>query len=203
MSARFILTSRFPTKTDAAQALTKALEVSSDRRIFTSMDGDEVLELRALDDTTTLEDIDTMLIPEADRVAEYLTGDVRRELLRFIEAPKNCSTKLPNTPYVQLRHVEVKPEQMTAYYKWRDETIFDVVRGHNAAEVFLAYHSVVSGQPGVMFIAGFTTSPDEYNSAFTSDHYTEIVRQAGSTYITGGTEGLYTKIYQSPATRAA
>lgn len=203
MPARFLLTSRFPVKMGAAEALIKTLGESSDSRVFASMEADEVLELRAVDAAATLENLHAMLTPEAGRLAEYLAGDVRRELLSFVEAPKSCPTALPNTPYVQLRHVEVKPEQMAAYREWRDETIFEVVRGHEDAEIFLAYHSVVSGQPGVMFVAGFSSSPDDYASAFTSDHYAEIVRQAGDTYITGGTEGLYTKIYQRPVAQAA
>ncbi|MDO5704278.1 MAG: hypothetical protein Q4G49_04290 [Paracoccus sp. (in: a-proteobacteria)] len=116
--------------------------------------------------------------------------------MTFIEAPKPSRTDLPETPFIQLRHVEVKPHRMEAYRAWRERTIFEVVRAHEPAEIFLAYHSIISAQPGVMFIAGFSGSADEYSSAFTSDHYAEIVRQAGDDYITGGPGGLYTKIYR-------
>lgn len=203
MPARFILTSRFPVRPGMAQALADALGDTDTTRVFVSMEGDEVLELRAMADHVTLEDLDQTFGPEAGRLADHLAGDVRRELLSFVEAPKSCATLLPDTPYVQLRHVEVKPEQMAAYRTWRNETIFEVVRGHDAAEIFLAYHSVISGQPGVMFVAGFSAAPEDYAAAFTSNAYAEIVRQAGETYITGGTDGLYTKIYQSPVTLAA
>jgi hypothetical protein len=32
--------------------------------------------------------------------------------------------------------------------------------------------------------------------AFTSPRYQQIVREAGDTYITGGDNGLYTRIYE-------
>lgn len=54
---------------------------------------------------------------------------------------------------------------------------------------------MISGQPGVMFIAGFSGDPAEYQEVFETDRYREIVRQAGSNYITGGMDGLYTRNY--------
>ncbi len=203
MPTTFLLISRFPVKPGAAPAMIDALGESVDTRVLSSLEADEVLELRAIPNGLTLTEMATLLSPEAERLAGYLVGDVRRELLSFVEAPKSCGGPLPDTPYIQLRHVEVKPEQASAYLEWRDKTIFDVVRGHDAAKVFLAYHSIISGQPGVMFVSGFSVEPEVYTSAFTSEHYAEIVRQAGDTYITGGTDGLYTKIYRAPGALAA
>ncbi|KQT61218.1 MULTISPECIES: hypothetical protein [unclassified Aureimonas] len=203
MAAKFILSSRYFTKPTMAAALATVLKADDTARVFVSMDSDEVLELRALEEGTDLDALNAVLMPQAVKHSEYLAADVRRELLSFVEAPKDCEGVLPATPFVQLRHVEVKPDRTADYRKWREETIFDVVRAHEPAEVFLAYHSVISGQPGVMFIAGFSSSPEEYTAAFTSDRYAEIVRQAGDTYITGGTEGLYTKIYQQSLAQAA
>ena len=202
MPSHFLLTSRFPVKKGFANEITSDMTESHSNRVFVSMDEDEVLELRAFESPVSLESLDAMLMPEASRLSKYLAGDVRRELLSFVEAPKGCKSLLPETVFIQLRHVEVKPDKMVEYRKWRDRTIFEVVRRHAAAEVFLAYHSLISGQPGVMFVAGFSSSPDKYTAAFSSDHYTEIVRQAGDTYITGGSAGLYTKIYRSLAAPA-
>lgn len=203
MATHFLLASRFALKPGMTKSFLNEIHQDGTRRVFISIDQTEALELRSLNDNISLHQLEDILQSESGTFAPYLTGDVRRELLTFVEAPKDCDSLLPDTPYVQLRHVEVKPDQMGAYRKWREETIFEVVRGHDAAEIFLAYHSVVSGQPGVMFIAGFSTSPDVYTAAFTSERYAEIVRQAGDTYITGGTEGLYTKIYQTSIAQAA
>ncbi|MNV86891.1 hypothetical protein D3C71_1809580 [compost metagenome] len=97
---------------------------------------------------------------------------------------------------MQLRHVEVRPARHAAYRAWREETIFQVVRDNTEVEVFLAYHSLVSSQPGVMFISGFSGSVQDYRAVFENEKYGEIVRQAGDQYITGGPGGLYTRIYQ-------
>lgn len=109
MPSQTLLISRYFVKSGQADALATKL-------------GDN--ELTALTATT---------MSIAQKFSEYLVGDVRRELLDFIEAPKDIATLLPTTPYIQLRHVEVKPEAMDEYRQWREETIFDVVR--NADDV--------------------------------------------------------------------
>jgi hypothetical protein len=124
-----------------------------------------------------------------------MVGDVRRQVLEFVEAPKPTATPLPQTPYVQLRHVEVRPPVYDRYRTWRDRTIFSVVRRSAEVDVFLAYHSLLSSEPGVMFVAGFTCEPEKYLGVFQSPEYQEIVRQAGDEYITGGERGLYTKVF--------
>ncbi|OXT02850.1 hypothetical protein B7H23_01400 [Notoacmeibacter marinus] len=203
MAADILMISRFPTKTGKAEILATDLEVSADARVFVALDDDEVVLLEPLDSDTALGVLQKTLAPQLKRYAQYLAGDVKREVLHFVEAPKACKTSLPDTPYLQLRHVEVKPDQMDAYRQWRDETIFDVVRSADEVETFLAYHSVISGQPGVMFVSGFSTDPDRYGAVFSSERYRTIVQQAGDQYITGGTDGLYTKIYAETAKRAA
>lgn len=92
--------------------------------------------------------------------------------------------------------MEVPPIKNAIYRAWREETIFGVVRENPEVEIFLAYHSVISMQPGVMFISGFSCDPVVYQAIFNSEKYQKIVRQAGDTYITGGPGGLYTKVYQ-------
>ncbi|MBZ5876800.1 hypothetical protein [Chromohalobacter israelensis] len=196
MPSQILLISRYPVKPGQAEVLATKLGRGEASCIFVSLDGAEVIELRALESKLELNTLTAKTMPVAQSVAESLVGDVRRELLGFVEAPKDIDTLLPETPYIQLRHVEVKPEAMGGYRQWREETIFDVVRRADEVEVFLAYHSIVSGQPGVMFISGFSADLESYNAVFASDRYREIVRQAGDRYITGGSEGLYTKTYR-------
>ncbi|MCH4565388.1 hypothetical protein MKP05_20005 [Halomonas sp. EGI 63088] len=197
MPSQILLISRYSVKPGQAEALATTLGESEVSRIFVSLDEAEVVELRALEAKLELSALTATTMPVAQNVAKHLVGDVRRELLDFVEAPKDIATLLPATPYIQLRHVEVKPEAMDGYRQWREETIFDVVRSADEVQVFLAYHSVVSGQPGVMFVSGFSADPESYNAVFASDRYREIVRQAGDRYITGGLDGLYTKIYRA------
>lgn len=197
------MVSRFPTKPDKAEALAAVLEDIVDGRVFVGLESDEVLTVEPLGFDFDLAGMRARFADVARDFAQYLSGDIRREILNFVEAPKSCAGALPDTPYLQLRHVEVKPEEYSAYRSWRDETIFDVVRKASEVEVFLAYHSLVSGQPGVMFLSGFSVEPETYGAIFASDRYRDIVQQAGDRYITGGTEGLYTKVYASTANCAA
>lgn len=203
MLADLILISRFATKPGLATYLAAAMPSAPKRSVLCALDNDEVVTLEAMPSDMTMDGIREQLTGVAANFAHYLCADVRRELLEFVEAPKPCAELFPDTPYVQLRHVEVKPDMMAQYRGWRDETIFDVVRGSDEISTFSAYHSVISGQPGVMFISGFSVEPEDYRKIFESDRYQSIVRQAGDRYITGGTTGLYTKIYRVEAAQAA
>ncbi|MGG8407632.1 hypothetical protein ACM614_13925 [Streptomyces sp. 12297] len=202
MSASLIVTSELDVKPGHVdQAIAAWLEPAAphgaeDRVLYRSLGGDSLLELTALDAVEQVEGLRADWARQFEALAPYAAGDFSRELLGYVEAPKPAATPLPTTPYIQMRHVEVKPEQYAAYRVWRDETIFDVVRTHDEVETFLAYHSVLSSEPGVMFVSGFSCDPQAYTDVFTSPRYQEIVKQAGDRYITGGDRGLYTKLYQ-------
>lgn len=199
MVARLLLVSRYSVKPESILPLIDRLSRTGNRRrCYRAVDDTEVLELRALSDTASLSQLIELLEPEIEDYASLLAGDIRREVLYFVEAPKpiDDGEALPTTPYIQMRHVEVKPDRKQQYHQWRSETIFDVVRSHSEIEAFLAYHSVISGAPGVMFISGFSCDPSDYNAVFSSERYGNIVKEAGDQYITGG---LYTKTYRSAA----
>lgn len=63
---------------------------------------------------------------EWEQLGEYLASDLSRQVLEFVEAPKDCKTALPDTAYLQLRHVDVPPAAHDDYLAWRDQTIFEV-----------------------------------------------------------------------------
>jgi len=203
MSAPLIVTSELAVEPECFEQAEKAWiqfehATATGRRstLYRSLDGTSLLEFTPLSEAAEIEALRGEWIRQFKHLAQYAAGDFSRELLHYVEAPKDIEEDLPRTRYVQMRHVEVKPEQYRAYRAWREETIFDVVRGHEAVKVFLAYHSVFSSAPGVMFIAGFDCDVEQYNTAFTSPRYQEIVKQAGDQYITGGERGLYTKFYE-------
>ncbi|MCO6058340.1 hypothetical protein NG726_16910 [Pseudomonas sp. MOB-449] len=195
MSSRFVLASRFPLVPQVSKEV--AASLSSNDRVshYFDFEGQELLQFRAYDDLSEFSAGSEELGADVEGLRQYMAADVIRELLEFVEAPKPCAGRLPNTDYVQLRHVEVPPSMYSDYRQWRASTIFQAVRDSTAIEVFLAYHSIVSGQPGVMFIAGFSGDPVEYQAVFETERYRDIVRQAGSKYISGGTGGLYTRLY--------
>ncbi|MEP3298383.1 MAG: hypothetical protein ABJO27_18225 [Pseudoruegeria sp.] len=203
MPAKLLMITRYPVKSDKLSDFASYLAKNSAGKILEALDDDEVLELLTVSDDASFVDYSLADQSVFQAQGSALRGDVRRELVSFVEAPKNTDNLIPDTTYIQLRHVEVKPDQMKAYRQWRDETIFDVVRTNDEVEVFLAYHSVISNQPGVMFISGFSGNVEQYASVFNSDRYKQIVQEAGDQYITGGTDGLYTKIYREHSKIAA
>jgi hypothetical protein len=153
-----------------------------------------ILELTPLASLTELADLTRQWRDLYKALSPLLIGDVRRQVLEFVEAPKGAADEVPNTPYLQLRHVEVKPPVHEEYLAWRKGTIFAEVHKSAAIETFLAYHSLLSTEPGIMFIAGFSCAPEEYLSTFVSDRYAEIARQARSRFL--ASEGFYTRIYR-------
>lgn len=195
MAADIVLISRFPLAPQASKLIASSLNDDARTRYFFDLEQQELLQLRSYDGVADFAAKVNELSVDLQRFASHMTADVRRELLTYVEAPKPCVCALPETDYVQLRHVEVPPPRSEAYRKWRAETIFQVVQSSAPVEVFLAYHSLISGQPGVMFISGFSGDVNDYKSVFESEQYREIVRQAGDDYITGGADGLYTRIY--------
>ncbi|EJE9730181.1 TPA: hypothetical protein ACWV6T_005228 [Salmonella enterica subsp. enterica serovar Muenchen] len=200
MSAKYVLITRFPLKNHTDTEQFKALQNSADKKYFLSDEPgiNELLELRAFDNIAAIVPYEAELETAFHTFAKHLAGDVRRELVKFVEAPIDSANPLPETEYIQLRHVEVPAENYNQYRHWREETIFNVVRDNkDKITSFGAYHSLISGQPGVMFISAFTGDKDAYRAAFTNERYQTIIQQAGDNYITGGNEGLYTRFYRS------
>ena len=200
MSAKYVLITRFPLKANTDKSQFKSLENSNARKYFVS-DEQNISELLELRGYSSLEEIaahESELEAVFHTFSAVLAGDVRRELVKFVEAPIDTEDDIPATEYVQLRHVEVPAENYSQYRHWREETIFNVVRDNkDKITSFGAYHSLISGQPGVMFISAFNGNKAAYREAFTNDRYKTIIQQAGDSYITGGNEGLYTRIYRS------
>jgi len=202
MSSKHLLVTEITPTTGHGKAIASAwasLPASqsvTDRAIFCALDDSTVLELCALSSLDQLEALEMSWEQAWSRLGANLASDFRRQLLTFVEAPKDTLQPLPTTPYLQLRHVEVPPGRFDEYRAWRERTIFDVVRNSPAVEQFIAYHSLVSTEPGVMFLSGFSVDPDVYAATFNSPRYQQIVQEAGNSFITGGERGLYTKTYQ-------
>ncbi|MFJ3835442.1 hypothetical protein ACIPY6_07975 [Streptomyces sp. NPDC090054] len=187
-----------PDQVDAAVTAWKAHHAASGfegRALFRNLEGAGLLELAPVTGWEQFADLRSDWAQLWDTLAPVAEGDFRRQVLGFVDAPKPADTPLPQTPYIQMRHIEVPPRVHPAYRAWREETIYDVVRTADEVEVFEAYHSVLSTEPGVMFVSGFSCDPAEYTAVFTSPRYQEIVRQAGDRFIAGGERGLYTTIY--------
>lgn len=200
MSSKYILISKYPLNEKILDLKSLNTNNTSEIKYYIYEDDSskELLELRSFNDIKEISWDEGRLESVFHDLASNLSGDIRRELVKFVESPINNNELLPQTKYIQLRHVEVPSNNYFEYRKWRDETIFNVVRDNkDKIESFEAFHSLISGQPGVMFISSFNGDIENYTEAFTNEKYKEIIQQAGNSYITGGNEGLYTKIYRS------
>ncbi|MBC3947622.1 hypothetical protein H8S21_20070 [Erwinia persicina] len=200
MSAKYVLISRFPLKNNVTPSSITGLKSTSEKKYFFSEENDihELLELRSFNDIKEIPWVEGELEAAFHNMASLLSGDIRRELVKYVEAPIETDKSLPDTKYIQLRYVEVPADNYAQYRHWREETIFNVVRDNrDKISSFEAFHSLISGLPGVMFISSFNGDKDEYKDAFTNARYQNIIQQAGDNYITGGNEGLYTRIYSA------
>lgn len=201
MSARFLLiTEVSPIAGRGGEAATRWLaselppQVEA-RALYRSLDGASLLELLALGRIEDLGAVAAELRDAARELAPLLATDWRRQVLEHVEEVRPSDGALPRGRHLQLRHVEVRPPVYADYRAWRERTIFQVVRRSDEIESFSAYHSLLSTEPGVMFLSGFSVPPDSYQRIFSTEEYAAIVREAGDTYITGGTAGLYTRLY--------
>ncbi|MDI3440758.1 hypothetical protein QLG07_14920 [Erwinia sp. V90_4] len=200
MSSKYVLLSRLPLKIDTSEKCFYSLKNSgSTRYYFCEEQGvNELLELRGFHDIKEISLVEEEMESMFYRFSDHLSADIRRELLKFVESPINSKKDLPETNYIQLRHVEVPAHSYQQYRFWRDESIFNIVKDNNdKIESFEAFHSLISGVPGVMFISSFNGDKGGYEEIFTNPRYQEIIKQAGDNYITGGNKGLYTRMYRA------
>lgn len=144
-------------------------------------------------------DIETLMIQREAFMAELsplLSSDIRQQVFQLEDTVKAIDTALPTTEKLQLRYIEVPLSVKDAYLNWREDTIFEVVRGASQIDCFLAYRTLFSTQPGVMFFSGFNGDSSQYMAdIFLTPKYQQIVQEAGDQYITGGADGLYTRIF--------
>ncbi|RPH30243.1 hypothetical protein EHN07_03840 [Buttiauxella warmboldiae] len=200
MSSNYVLVSRFPLKNNISTDIFSSLKSTERKRYYFCEEPgvNEFLELRSFNDIKEISWVEEEIYSMFHNFADVLSADIRRELLKFVESPIDNENDLPETQYIQLRHVEVPAHNYQQYRQWRDETIFNVVRDNkDKIQSFEAFHSLISGVPGVMFISAFNGNKEDYKKPFTNARYQEIIQQAGDNYITGGNEGLYTRIYRA------
>ena len=195
--ANMILLSEFtPLESKKNQVLQCIKNITSNRTdscVYISEDEGSILEIKSI---SALSDLDSSYLFDTKEFDKNLASDIQRQVLRLKNIVKPQESILPESKYLQLRHIEVPLHILEEYHMWRDQTIFSHVVKQSEIESFLAYHSIISTEPGVMFLSGFSCKIDDYLSGFKKPEYIDIVKQAGEKYIFGGQAGLYTKIYK-------
>lgn len=128
--------------------------------------------------------------------SQYMKSDFRQSVVGLVEKVVNRSTFIPNTRYIQLRHIEVPLSDIDRYLEWRRKRIFEFVKKNDKVTSFLAFHSFFSSEPGVLFVVGFEENPNVFRNSFLTDEYKEIIKEAGHSHIKNGEKGLITFEYE-------
>lgn len=119
-------------------------------------------------------------------IAEYTSSDIHQGIHGFVDTVLPRENFVPKTKYMQLRTIEVPLAGIDNYLEWRKETIFKFVQKNDKVTSFLAFHSVLSSTPGVLFVTEFEGDPDEYRNSFLTPEYQVIIKEAGHDHIKGG-----------------
>ncbi|EKD91903.1 MAG: hypothetical protein ACD_29C00312G0001 [uncultured bacterium] len=173
-------------------------KLPANTNLYLSENEDTLLELQAVSELTELASLlkgDHFSQIKKD-TKKYLRSDLRQELLSFVENVIPQKKSLPTGEFLQMRHIEVPLHVHDDYLDWRKDTIFKHVEKLKNIDSFVAYHSALSHQPGVMFVSSFSCSPKDYLAGFTNPTYQAIAQQAGDRFIVGGKQGLYTTLYK-------
>ena len=161
--------------------------------IYLSENEKSILNINSFGSLSELDEISQLNLKELNA---NLASDFKCQILSLKKVVKPQNSILPESKYLQLRHIEVPLHVLNDYHEWRESTIFKHVIKQQEIESFLAYHSIISTEPGVMFLSGFSCEINNYLDGFKQPSYIDIVKQAGEKYIYGGQSGLYTKIYK-------
>ncbi|PMR66682.1 hypothetical protein C1I62_00715 [Streptococcus intermedius] len=128
--------------------------------------------------------------------AKYMQSDFHQYIVGLVEDVIRRKQLIPKTKYMQLRSIEVPLSDIDSYLEWRKRRIFEFVKRNDKVTSFLAFHSVFSTVPGVLFVTEFEGNPDEYRASFLTDEYKQIIKEAGHDHIKSGEQGLQTFEYE-------
>ena len=128
--------------------------------------------------------------------AKYMQSDFHQSIVGLVEDVIRRKQLIPKTKYMQLRSIEVPLSDIDSYLEWRKRRIFEFVKRNDKVTSFLAFHSVFSTVPGVLFVTEFEGNPDEYRASFLTDEYKQIIKEAGHDHIKSGEQGLQTFEYE-------
>ena len=128
--------------------------------------------------------------------AKYMQSDFHQSIVGLVEDVIRRKQLIPKTKYMQLRSIEVPLSDIDSYLEWRKRRIFEFVKRNYKVTSFLAFHSVFSTVPGVLFVTEFEGNPDEYRASFLTDEYKQIIKEAGHDHIKSGEQGLQTFEYE-------
>ena len=170
---------------------------------FAALEGHAVMELTAL---VSLDDLPGVLSERADverAVASRMAGEWHHAVLAHVEDLVPGRDAITASPMVEMRRIEVPPPVYGDYRDWRERTIYAALRDRAEIDDFRSYQSVISTEPGVMFVVGFSGDPQAYQAIYQTPTYRGILNEAGARYIAGGLAGLDCRSFARPTLLAS
>ncbi|HEX5751608.1 MAG TPA: hypothetical protein VFZ09_35630 [Archangium sp.] len=157
------------------------------RSVYQHEGGDRLMEFVALQELSGLGELlgDASWRETESLVRPRLAVDYRRQIHVLSDVVKPPASPVPGGDRLQLTRAEIAPRKLGEYHAWRRDAFFPHVRAQEHVEGFTAYHSVLSTEPGTLFLAQFSCSFEEYLESQKAPAYQELTRHAASHYVLG------------------
>ncbi|RKH67898.1 hypothetical protein [Corallococcus llansteffanensis] len=156
------------------------------RAVYRHEAGDRLMEFVALPDPSGLGDLlgDAAWREVEAVVRPRLSVDYRRQLHELRDVVK-VSSPVPDAEHLQLMRSEIAPAALQDYHAWRRDSLFPTVRGHGQVVGFSAYHSVLSTEPGALFLTQLSCPFAEYLERPETAVYQEHLKHAATRFTLG------------------
>ena len=156
------------------------------RSVYKHEGGDRLMEFVALPELSGLGELlgDASWREIESLVRPRLAVDYRRQIHALRDVVKPSASPVPSGANLQLNRMEIAPPKLDEYQAWRRDAFFPHVRAQEHVEGFAAYHSVLSTEPGALFLAQFSCPFEKYLEGLKAPAYQELTHHAGR-YVLG------------------
>ena len=179
----------------------RATDARFGRRIYQHLAGDRLLELI---DLPALGAFGEVFADEGWQSAEgfvrpHLVADFRRQILQRRSVVKQAAAPSaaakPHPLHLHLGRMEIAPRSLGAYRVWEQEHLWPQLRARSTVETVCAYHSAVSTEPGALFLAWFSSSPQQYKAELEDAQHQALMKHAGDQFVLGGAAAIATSLW--------
>lgn len=177
-------------------SLTRPTDARFPRSIYQHEGGDRLLELVALPDLGALGSLltDSAWLEIERSVRPRLTVDFRRQVHVLRHAVRQASA-LPTAAALQLMRMEVTPQLSQSFQALREQTLYPHAEKSSVVESFLALDSVISTEPGVLYLTGFGCEKAKFVDEFATGSQREFVTEAASRFVIGGAAAIHSSLW--------
>jgi hypothetical protein len=189
---------------EVASLLTLARPTDSrlPRSIYQHEAGDRLLELVALPDLGALGPLmsDPAWLEIERSVRPRLAVDFRRQVHTLRYCARQSST-LPTAASLQLTRMEVAPKLTQSHQALREQMLYPHAEKSSVVESFLAFDSLISTEPGVLYLTGFSCEKSRFVEEFATGRQREFLTEVALRFVIGGEAAIHSSLWlkRSPA----